>query len=46
MSAKTICHYIHVHLKGKKMALGDLRRKGKGRWKNTEKGEKRGKTLK
>jgi IS30 family transposase len=45
MSAKTIYHYIHFDLKGalKKIALEDLRQKGKKRRKNTGKGETRGK---
>jgi IS30 family transposase len=45
MSAKTIYNYIHFHMKGelKKIALEDLRQKGKKRRKNTENGEKRGK---
>jgi IS30 family transposase len=45
MSAKTIYNYIHFHLKGelKKIALGDLRQKGKKRRKTAETAEKRGK---
>jgi IS30 family transposase len=45
MGAKTIYNYIHFHMKGelKKVALEDLRQKGKKRRKNTEKGENRGK---
>jgi IS30 family transposase len=45
MSAKTIYNSIHFHMKGelKKIALEDLRQKGKKRRKNTEKGENRGK---
>jgi IS30 family transposase len=44
MSAKTIYNYIHIHMKGelKKLALKDLRLKGKKR-KNAESEEKRGK---
>jgi IS30 family transposase len=44
VSAKTIDNYIHLPMKGelKKMALGDLRQKGKKRRRNTEKGETRG----
>ncbi|MDR0638036.1 MAG: IS30 family transposase [Spirochaetaceae bacterium] len=45
MSEKTIYNYIHFHMKGelKKIALEDLRQKGKKRRKTTEKGENRGK---
>jgi IS30 family transposase len=45
MSAKTIYNYIHFHMKGelKKVAIGDLRQKGKKRRRNTEKAETRGK---
>ena len=45
MSAKTIYNYIHFHMKGelKRIALEDLRQKGKKRRQHTEKGETRGK---
>ena len=45
MSAKTIYNYIHFHMKGelRKLALGELRQKGKKRRRTGKKGEKRGK---
>jgi IS30 family transposase len=44
MSGKTIYNYVHFHMKGelKKMALSELRQRGKAR-KQYEKGDKRGK---